>query len=185
MKYIIVDLEATCEQDNQGFMNEIIEIGAVKVNENQEITGEFCQFVKPKLNPVLSDFCKQLTSITQSQVDEAPSFDVALDRFKSWINTNEDYVLCSWGFYDKKQFQLDCKLHNLDGTWAEKHISLKHQFSKIKNMKKFVGMKKALRIEQIPLDGTHHRGIDDAKNINKIFLKNFDKWEYQNELERI
>ncbi len=34
----------------------------------------------------------------------------------------------------------------------------------------------ALKRENITLEGTHHRGIDDAKNIAKIFLKNFNHW---------
>ena len=34
----------------------------------------------------------------------------------------------------------------------------------------------ALKLEGFKLDGTHHRAIDDAKNISKIFLTNLDKW---------
>jgi len=40
-----------------------------------------------------------------------------------------------------------------------------------------IGMKAALSYEGIELDGTHHRGIDDARNITKIFLENLDKWD--------
>lgn len=39
-------------------------------------------------------------------------------------------------------------------------------------------MSKALRILNIPLEGIHHRGIDDAKNITKIFMKFYDDWKY-------
>jgi inhibitor of KinA sporulation pathway (predicted exonuclease) len=38
-------------------------------------------------------------------------------------------------------------------------------------------MEKALNILKLPLDGTHHRGIDDAKNIAKIFKTCFGQWK--------
>jgi 3'-5' exoribonuclease 1 len=63
MNYVIVDLEATCWEGRDSSRNEIIEIGAVLVNEQQEILSEFEQFVRPLMNPVLSEFCKNLTTI--------------------------------------------------------------------------------------------------------------------------
>jgi 3'-5' exoribonuclease 1 len=179
MKYIILDLEATCWQDkNQQHTSEIIEIGAVCVNQNKEIISQFSEFVKPILNPQLSNFCKDLTSIAQSQIDTAKTYDFVIQKFKEWININEEYVLCSWGFYDKSQFKADCSLHKLDIKWLTNHISLKHQYAEIKNLNKPIGMGGALKLEKLSLDGTHHRGIDDAKNIAKIFLKYFDYWKY-------
>ena len=41
-----------------------------------------------------------------------------------------------------------------------------------------MGMKNALEFDKLKLDGTHHRGIDDAKNIAKIFIKYFEQWEF-------
>jgi 3'-5' exoribonuclease 1 len=38
----------------------------------------------------------------------------------------------------------------------------------------------ALKKERLELDGTHHRGIDDARNISKIFKANFSKWKIEN-----
>jgi 3'-5' exoribonuclease 1 len=40
-------------------------------------------------------------------------------------------------------------------------------------------MKNALELEGLKLDGTHHRGIDDARNIAKVFIKYFDKWTFE------
>ena len=51
------------------------------------------------------------------------------------------------------------------------HISLKHQYAEIKGLRKPIGMGRALKKERLELDGTHHRGIDDARNISKIFSK--------------
>lgn len=82
MNYIIFDLEATCWENDRTRQNEIIEIGAVKVNVNLEIIGEFQTFIKPKLNSQLSDFCKSLTSISQQDIDMATYFPQAIYKFQ-------------------------------------------------------------------------------------------------------
>lgn len=180
MNYIILDLEATCWDQWEKKDNETIEIGALWINEQQEIISEFQRFIKPIRYPILSDFCKELTSIRQKDVDEADHFYKVIEEFKNWFNWDtEDYMLCSWGFYDRKQFESDCDLHQLDKKWIKKHISLKHQYRDIKPLRRAVGMKKALKSEGFELEGTHHRGIDDARNIAKIFLSHFNAWNYE------
>jgi len=178
--YIIVDLEATCEKDVD-YPHEIIEIGAVKVqviNNTPSIVDEFVKFVKPKLNHTLTDFCKELTSITQEDVNNAAGFPTALKEFRDWMG--EDWLMCSWGFYDRKQFLKDSVDQGIDESWlpSSKHISLKHQYSEVvhKTKKRF-GLGKAIRKEGFVFEGIAHRGIDDARNIAKIFVKYFDKWE--------
>lgn len=178
MHYIVFDLEATCWEERDNRRNETIEIGAVLINEKQEVISEFQQFVKPLMNPVLSDFCTNLTSIQQADVDDAPLFPEAIENFKTWFQeSEEDYLLCSWGFYDRKQLEHDAGIHGLEADWVAQHISLKHQYAKFKGLRRAIGMKNALKKEKIALDGTHHRGIDDARNIAKIFVKYFDRWQ--------
>ncbi len=179
MKYIILDLEATCWEDRNTSPNEIIEIGAVCVDEDGKILDEFCSFIRPKVHKTLSDFCIKLTTITQSQVDNAPLFPDVLQSFQDWINGfDDDYFLCSWGFYDKSQFEKDCKLWQLDKRWLKNHISLKHQHADMFNLQKGLGMGQALQQEGLQLKGTHHRGIDDARNITQIFVKYLGKWRF-------
>lgn len=180
MRYIVVDLEATCWQTRPpNYSNETIEIGAVMVSESGEILSEFVEFVKPLKDPILSDFCKELTSITQSQVDNAQHFPAVVKAFQEWIGVGEhDYVLCSWGFYDARQFKEDCELWGIDTDWLKPHISIKHQYTAVKGLSKNQGMARALRLEAIELEGTHHRGIDDARNIAKIFVRYLDRWRF-------
>lgn len=181
MQYIIFDLEATCWEGWEKQHNETIEIGAVKVDSQRNIIGEFQQFIKPLKHPTLSPFCTELTSITQSDVDNAPYFDQVIAEFKEWCGKEDNhFVLCSWGFYDRKQFESDSSLFGLETDWLENHISLKHQHAKFQKLKRAIGMKNALKHEGIKLDGTHHRGIDDARNIAKIFIKHFNQWDYTN-----
>ncbi|MBP1308681.1 inhibitor of KinA sporulation pathway (predicted exonuclease) [Paenibacillus sp. 1182] len=125
-------------------------------------------------------------------MDLAESFEKVLEKFQSWIGS--DYWLCSWGFYDKKQLKSDCELHKLPTSWLRNHISIKHQHggmlkeklekagkpqSEIKRVERGVGMEKALKMLDIPLEGTHHRGIDDARNIAKVFVAIFDDLKFK------
>ncbi len=179
MKYIVFDLEATCWKNKTDRRREIIEIGAVKVDENSKVLDEFNCFIKPVIHPMLSDFCKELTTIDQREIDSAGFFPEAISQFRRWIDIDEEYVLCSWGFYDKKQLENDSDLHQLDKYWIGSHVSLKHQHAKIKKLKRPVGLSNAMAGENIKPQGIHHRGIDDAKNISKIFVKYFDKWSIE------
>lgn len=178
MKYIVLDLEATCWRDRtQKKQSEIIEIGAVAIDEEGNIKDEFAAFVRPQLEPILSPFCTELTTITQAEIDRAATFPEVLQAFTDWIDLSKDYLLCSWGFYDRKQFEKDCQLHQLDTDWLTQHISVKHQYAKIVNARKPMGMARALQKEGLPLVGTHHRGIDDARNIAQIFIKHLGQWQ--------
>ncbi len=178
MNYIIFDLEATCwlGRPPRG-INEIIEIGAVKVNNYGEVESVFSQFVKPTVNAVLSDFCKKLTSISQENVDKSPTFPKVIEDFKDWIGVgDESYTLLSWGKYDKEQLKQDCELHHLDIEWLDHHFNLKPAYKNLKNLKDEPGLKKAVKLEGFEFTGIHHRAISDAENLAKIFVKHFKEW---------
>lgn len=169
MNYVIVDLEATCWETNQTRERmEIIEIGAVFLeSSSSEPVREFAKFVKPIAEPTLSDFCKNLTSIRQEQVDEADYFYQVFPEFVEWID-GEPFKLCSWGAYDLNQFRIDCARHKLEfPATFNAHINLKAEFARVTKQKR-CGMTAALKILGFELEGTHHRGIDDARNIAKI-----------------
>lgn len=184
MIYILFDLEATCWEREacNGRIGEIIEIGAVKLGENTEQLDTFQTFIKPTKNPILSEFCVGLTTIKQSDVDSAPYFAEAMLSFEDWIcGENGDFsdiMLISWGYYDKNAILQECNLKHYYGniiSMLKNHRSLKHDFAKFRS--KRCGMEKALEILGIPLEGTHHRGIDDALNIAKIFKAVFEEWQ--------
>lgn len=178
MNYIIYDLEATCWRGRppKGY-NEIIEIGAVKVNRYAQVVSEFNKFIKPSVNPILSSFCTYLTSITQDQVDGARHFDRVSQEFQDWITEDgDDYALCSWGKFDKQFFINDCNLHKLDYDWVENHYDIKGQYHDYKKMHKHGGLKATVKKEGFEFTGMHHRAIADAQNLAKIFVKYFDEW---------
>jgi len=172
LNYIVFDLEATCGPKYENIRNEIIEIGAVKLSKDLDVIDTFSEFVKPILNPTLTKFCIDLTTISQDDVDKADKFPIVLEKFKYWIG--DEYLLLSWGAYDKKQFISDCDLHKKPIEWVLKHVNLKGLYANKNNIQQ-MGMVRALNREGILPEGIHHRGIDDAINISKIFIKNYDK----------
>lgn len=166
---IICDLEATCWNNGEHRDEmEIIEIGAVRIQQGK-VTDQFSSFVRPVLHPKLSDFCKELTTITQFQVDEAQPFPVVFSQFIDWIGS-APFVFCSWGRYDLHQLQNDAAQHQL--PWPlqlDRHLNIKRCFALFRNVQP-CGMERALQLMKIPLEGTHHRGIDDARNIARLTL---------------
>ena len=148
---------------------ETIEIGAVLVDMTTlEATDEFQSFIKPIRHPELTPFCTALTSISQSMVDSAPSFPVAFEKMKDrLIKANVETIFGSWGNYDRTQFMRDCTLHKID-YGLPPHLNLKNALSEKQRTRKRFGMARALRLCGIPLEGQHHRGIDDARNIARL-----------------
>ena len=169
---VIVDLEATCCNRNSFSREEmeIIEIGAVRVDgATGEIESEFAAFVKPVRNPTLTDFCKELTTISQEDVDGAEEFPAVIARFKTWLELEPDYDFCSWGGYDKNQFIRDCEFHQVYYPFTGPHRNLKKEFSTALGSKKNFGLGGAIRKLGLQFQGTAHRGIDDARNIAKVY----------------
>ena len=147
---------------------EIIEIGAVRLNaESFGLEDLFSSFVRPVIEPTLSEFCTQLTSIRQAAVGQAKPFKEVFEEFLSWIGT-EPFTLCSWGAYDLNQFKRDCLRHNITFPASfNNHINLKQEFAILKGIRP-CGMKKALQLLGIGLEGQHHRAIYDARNIARM-----------------
>lgn len=101
--FLVLDLEATC--CDKGTIKrhemEIIEIGAVMVEAQAlKIINEFQTFIKPVRYPILTDFCKALTSINQAQVNGAPGYVEAIALLKRWLSNYPNAVFGSWGDYE-------------------------------------------------------------------------------------
>ncbi len=169
--YLVVDLEATCNNDGSLPREEMetIEIGAVMVNAGElQPVGEFQSFIRPIRHPRLSTFCRELTSIAQADVDSADTFPPAFARFAEWSAGFEQVLFCSWGDYDRKQLLQDCRFHGAAYPFGDGHLNLKARFSERLGIRRRLGLAKALARVGLELVGTHHRGIDDARNIARL-----------------
>lgn len=178
MRYIVMDLEATCWESGQTpDRMEIIEIGAVALaSATCTYDSEFQSFVRPVIEPQLSDFCRKLTTIEQSSIDTAETFPSVLHHLLNWIGETP-IILCSWGAYDLEQLRIDCRRHNLPfPRQFGKHINLKAQYSQLFNIRR-CGMAAALKQQKLTQTGTHHRGLDDARNIARLANIILPKWE--------
>ncbi|OCH95629.1 hypothetical protein OBBRIDRAFT_822823 [Obba rivulosa] len=98
--FLVLDVESTCMKGvNFDYVNEIIEWPVCLMRwKNRdssgkarilEVVNEFRSFVKPTWKPQLSEFCTELTGVTQGQVDAAPTFTEMLDTFVQWLVRND------------------------------------------------------------------------------------------------
>jgi len=169
--YLIVDLEATCCDDDSIPRQEmeIIEIGAVMLEaKSLKCIDEFQCFVKPIRHPKLSAFCSALTSITDAQLEQGVYFNDALSKLKDWLQAYPGFLFCSWGEFDKYQFVKDCEFHQLPYPFADEHLNIKKRFSQqLKSSQRFT-LVEALDKMKMNFIGNYHRGIDDARNMARL-----------------
>ncbi len=165
-KIIVVDIEATCwdvTPNPDGQLNEIIEIGLCIYNvEDDTITGKRSIFTKPVAS-IVSPFCTKLTTITQEDIDEhgidfADACQILVDEYNA-----RKYIWGSWGGYDHKMFRKQCRRMGVSYPFGDEHMNIKTVFAEFAG--KRMGMARALKHTGIELEGTHHRGDDDAWNI--------------------
>lgn len=181
MNFIVYDLEATCwEGQPTNLVQEIIEIGALKLDNYGEVLGTFNRLVRPVVNPNLSLFCRQLTTIDQVSINRARPFPEVVEDFQEWagVYDQDEYLLCSWGSFDKKMLVQDSTLHRLDPDWTDFHINVRKQYHDLKNFRTYKGLKKVVELEGFEFTGTYHRGFSDAENLAKVFSKYIDEWRY-------
>jgi len=167
---LVVDLEATCANNDPNFEMETIEIGACWVGVDGRVFNRFQSFVRPVANSVLTEFCSRLTGITQADVDAAPHFPVAADALRVFVAKHQqpNSMWVSWGEWDRKQLDRDSARHGVTAPIALKHENLKRRFAKARRIGKEVGMAKACELVGLTLAGTHHRALDDALNIARL-----------------
>jgi inhibitor of KinA sporulation pathway (predicted exonuclease) len=168
---LVIDLEMTCNDDDSipPEAMEVIEIGAVVATTSGEVIAQFHSFVKPNINPVLTNFCKQLTGIEQREVDYAPSLSTAMYALVKFVQLQEPLLYWgSWGKSDEKQIVLECLRHSIENPLCSlRHINLKGNFAKVRKIRQ-VGMTKALELAGLKKDGKGHRALDDAVNVAKL-----------------
>jgi 3'-5' exoribonuclease 1 len=166
--YLVVDLEATC--DDLGAVprheSEIIEIGAVLV-EGKSLApiAELMTFVRPVIHPALTPFCTRLTTITQADVEHALGFPAAAARLAAF---GDGALFCSWGNYDRNKLAEDAARHGIAPPLGPEHWNLKDAFARAVGSRRGLGGQGALQRVGLEPIGIAHRGIDDARNISRL-----------------
>ena len=192
----ILDFEATCwDQHDRRYPNEIIEFPSVLLKwdntplhdvskRKKYIVQEVARiqlYVKPAVNPIVSEFCTNLTGITQKQVDQGVDLRVAIETHLRWIASiapTNKVTIVTHGDWDLK-IMLPADLKNISYEPDElytRYVNLKDLFNAIVPEKqgKGTGMVKMLNHLKLGLEGRHHSGIDDCHNIARMFIKLVD-----------
>ncbi|XP_053181982.1 ERI1 exoribonuclease 2 [Scomber japonicus] len=189
---IVIDFESTCWREKNNYTQEIIEFPAVLLNTSTgEIESEFHTYVQPQERPVLSEFCTELTGITQMQVEAGIPLQICLSRFSRWLQNlqlqmgvvfsnrqqkcsapSASQKLCTfltWSDWDLGVcLQYECKrkqIHKPDvlNSW----IDLRSTYRLFYNRKP-KGLNGALQDLGIQFSGREHSGVDDARNTAQL-----------------
>ncbi|PYE53932.1 3'-5' exonuclease [Deinococcus yavapaiensis] len=150
----VVDVEATCWQDEapSGQVSEIIEIGLTVVDlHERRRASKHRLLVKPTRSDV-SEFCTHLTGLTREEVDRGMSFADACRTLRSEFHADS------------------CATRGVPYPFSSRHTNAKATYAAF-GMKKRLGMAQALQHAELPLEGRHHRGEDDAWNIAALVLR--------------
>ncbi len=168
-RLLVIDIESTCWPGDPppGEESEIIEIGICVVN-IATLTREAPQtiLVRPQRSSV-SSFCSELTTLTQTHVEQGVTLAEACRILRETYHA-KNRLWASYGDYDRLQFERNCAAAGIPYPFGSGHLNVKTLFAITYGLRREVGMSKALQLLGLPLEGTHHRGKDDAWNIAGI-----------------
>lgn len=174
MKYLVIDFESTCwREGNYGREMETIEFPGVLADEFGPV-AEFHSFVRPEINPTLTEFCTSLTSITQEQVDAAPTFPEVYSRFVDWMDCfgldDVTTLPVAFGNFDLgKHLPEQCRRAGLTiDSRLQRWCNIKQLCRNYGLGPKKSGLKRVLKSLGLGFEGTPHRGIDDSRNIMRL-----------------
>ncbi|KAM4595766.1 ERI1 exoribonuclease 2 [Fundulus diaphanus] len=189
---IVIDFESTCWREKNNYGQEIIEFPAVLLNTSSgEVESEFHTYVQPQEHPFLSEFCTELTGITQAQVEAGVPLQICLSRFNRWVQnlqlekgvmfpnkqqpcpaSSPSKKLCTfltWSDWDLGVcLQYECKrkqLHKPDvlNSWIDLRSTYRLFYGR-----KPKGLNGALQDLGIQFSGREHSGLDDARNTARL-----------------
>ncbi|MEW8955931.1 exonuclease domain-containing protein [Clostridium sp.] len=180
MNYIIYDLEfnqkslnSTGEdtKSHSKLTFEILQIGALKLNENFETISAFNTLIKPTLYNTVHPYVENLTKITTEKVSSCESFSKVYEDFIKFIGNNE-VILCVWGTTDIKEFIKNIKFHDLPiSLLPKKYIDIQKYASKHFKIPKGskIGLKNTVELLDIPFDDNFHDAYNDAYYTTEVF----------------
>ncbi len=174
MKHVVVDLEMNpvsreFREVRRALNDEVIEIGAVKLDENFRQVEEFQHYVRPEYGEIRSHITK-LTGITKDMVADKETFRVVFRKFLEWIG-QEDVTIYSWSMSDIKQLRQECrwKWKEFDVKWLAAHwVDLQKQFDDRLGLHNSLALKHALGAMDRDFEGTQHTALADAANTSAI-----------------
>lgn len=169
----VIDLEATCwSKEEKPGITEIIQIGIVKLdlrNEPKELYFD-SYYIKPEHSSSLSDYCCNLTGITNQALERAWNFRGVAARLRGDYNSDK-IPWISWGNLDYQLFNNNSKLFKTPNPMSQYFVDFQPIFSNLMKLKTAPSLKDACDLFEIEFTGKQHNAFDDASNLAKIYLK--------------
>jgi len=172
ISYIVMDMEWNQAMSSKSSVfnylpihlrGEIIQIGAVKLNDDWTPGEEFQIDVKPVYFRKMHYKVKKLTGIDSDRLSDAPGFPEALERFRAFCG--DDCTFLTWGYDDKGIMEQNIIIHDLDWDWIAGWVNLQLiynlQTDGDKNQKALSTAMEHFEIEQTRVA---HDALGDAYN---------------------
>ena len=174
MKHVVVDLEMNpvsreFREVRRKLNEEVIEIGAVRLDDNLQQEAEFQCYVKPEYGPIKKHITS-LTGITQAMVADKKTYAACFQDFVDWVGEEETKIY-SWSMSDIKQLRSECryKLPDFDIGWLNaRWVDLQQEFDDRLGLHNSLALKHALGAMDHKFEGTQHTALADAINTSAI-----------------
>ena len=171
MQYIVLDMEWNQPWPGSPssrkvlpvqIRGEIIQIGAVRVTEDQQVADEFQIMIKPKYYRHLNRRVSKLTGIKESRLkEEGVPFAYAMEQFRDWCG--EDITFLTWGFDDIGILRENLQLHGLSIDWTGKWYNAQMIFNaQTDGSTSQKALKTAMEIFGIEASRPAHDALGDA-----------------------
>lgn len=168
MNYIILDMEwnqpfggVKLVQKPVVLHGEIIQIGAIKADENFNYVDKIKIAVRPKFYKKMNPHVEKITGITSLQLTGGMAFPQAFSRFSAWCG--EEFRFITWGFDDLGVLADNLVLHSLDPAFGKDYINLQVIYNKqVKSEHLQCGLSTAAESLGIPIDVQVHDALNDA-----------------------
>lgn len=169
---LVVDVESTCWEGSppSGQKSEIIEVGLCPIDVKTLTRIEKRSILIKPVQSKISDFCTSLTTLTPDMFVDAESLAGAVRTLKKDFRS-KDRLWASWGDYDRRQFERVCKDQNVGYPFGPSHLNVKSLFAAAIGSGHEMGLDGAYQRLGLEMEGTHHRGDDDAWNIAGILCQ--------------
>lgn len=184
MVHVFVDLEMCGADRNrknreETWCQEIIEIGAVKLDDSGEELDQFRLYVKPELGEI-SEYYSNFTGISNEMVAAAPIFCDALGRFLDWCG--DEAKIYSWSPSDLIQIQREAEKKVITepriDALEERWIDFQKEFGKLLGIGKKVSLKDAVNAIGAEFEGQQHDAFWDARNTAEIYRLSLDRAKF-------
>ena len=181
MQYVVFDLEwnNVYGRKIKGFINEIIEIGAVKLDENLKVIDTFSMFIKAQLGKKLHSRVKELTNITNDDINGGTPFSQTMSLFRKWSAGNDNVIL-TWGDTDIRVLIENFRYFNGISfiPFLNNYVNLQKYAQAFMNISKAdqIGLSAAAEKLGIDIESySLHRALDDSLLTADLFRKIYNE----------